>query len=228
MGRKCSPNASRHRPTVCSLHLLKSGKMQPVLARARDLSCSHSPGCKPRRRECGDPVIVGEHRCCRMGRPVVMRGRIGSCSERRQTIERGFGLGLSVAVVALLIGWFRTVLRCGASSSVGTLAERFILDRSDSQIEKFIDFGSYYTRTALSGIEVSCQFGKLRYGESYPIAIVTRTETAILNRSVLHWNRSSLALARRGNERNDGKSSAWLRRIHCWLTNCRYTGCPTH
>jgi hypothetical protein len=36
------------------------------------------------------------------------------------------------------------VLRCGAVSGVGTLAERFSLDRSGSQIEKFIDFGSYY------------------------------------------------------------------------------------
>jgi hypothetical protein len=67
----------------------------------------------------------------------------GSYSDRRRTIERGFGLGLSVVVVALPIGWFRTVLRCGASSGVGTVAERFSLDRSGSQIEKFIDFGSY-------------------------------------------------------------------------------------
>jgi hypothetical protein len=49
-----------------------------------------------------------------------------------------------VVVVALPIGWFRTVFRCGASSGVGTLAERFSLDRSGSQIEKFIDFGSNY------------------------------------------------------------------------------------
>jgi hypothetical protein len=37
------------------------------------------------------------------------------------------------------------VLRCGASSGVGILAERFSLDRSGSQIEEFIDFESYYT-----------------------------------------------------------------------------------
>jgi hypothetical protein len=47
-----------------------------------------------------------------------------------------------MGVVALQIGWFRTVFRCGASSRVRTLAERFSLDRSGSQIEKFIDFGS--------------------------------------------------------------------------------------
>jgi hypothetical protein len=110
--------------------------MQPVLARARDLSCSDSPGCEPRHREYGDQVIVGEHRGCRMGSMVTMRGRIGSYSDRCRTIERGFGLCLSVVVVALPIGWFRTVLRYGASSGVGTLAERFSLDRSESQIEK--------------------------------------------------------------------------------------------
>jgi hypothetical protein len=49
-----------------------------------------------------------------------------------------------MVVLALPIGWFPTVLRCEASSGVGTLAERFSLDRSGSQIEKFIDFGSYY------------------------------------------------------------------------------------
>jgi hypothetical protein len=119
------------------------GKMQRVLVRARDLSCSDSPRCEPQYREYGDPVIVGEHRSCRIGSMVAMRGRIGSYSDRHRTIERGFGLGLSVVIVALPIGWFRTVLRCGASSSVGTVAERFSLDRSGSQIEKFIDFGSY-------------------------------------------------------------------------------------
>jgi hypothetical protein len=118
------------------------GKMQPVLTRARDLSCSDSPGYEPRHREYGDPVIVGEHRGCRMGSLVAMRWRIGSHSDRRRTIERGFGLGLSVVVVALPIGWLRTVLWCEASSGVGTLAERFSLDRSGSQIEKFIDFES--------------------------------------------------------------------------------------
>jgi hypothetical protein len=117
--------------------------MQPVLARARDLSCSDSPECKPRHREYGDPVIVGEHQGCRMGSLVAMRGRIGWYSDRRRTIERGFGLSLSVVVVALQIGWFRTVLRCGASSGVGTVAARFSLDRSGSQSEKLIDFGSY-------------------------------------------------------------------------------------
>jgi hypothetical protein len=108
------------------------------------LSCSDSPRCEPRHREYGDPVIGGEHRGCRMGSMVAMRGWIGSYSDRRRTIERGFGLGLSVVVVALRIGWFRTAVRCGASSGVGTLAERFSLDRSGSQIGKFIDFGSYY------------------------------------------------------------------------------------
>jgi hypothetical protein len=111
------------------------GKMQPVLARARDLSCSDSPRCEPRYREYGDLVIVGEHRGCRMGSMIAIRGRIGSYSNRLRTIERGFGLGLSVIVVALPIGWFRTVLRCGASSGIGTLAKRFSLDRSGSQIE---------------------------------------------------------------------------------------------
>jgi hypothetical protein len=77
-----------------------------------------------------------------MGSMVAMRGRIGSHSDRRRTIERRFGLGLSVVVVALPIGWFRTMLRCGASLGVRTLAERFSLDRAGSQIEKFIDFGS--------------------------------------------------------------------------------------
>jgi hypothetical protein len=61
-----------------------------------------------------------------------------------RTVERGFALGLSVVVFALPIEWFRTVLRREASSGVGTLAERFSLDRSGSQIEKFVDFGSYY------------------------------------------------------------------------------------
>jgi hypothetical protein len=70
-----------------------------------------------------------------MGSLAAIRGRIESYSDRRLTIERGFGLGLSVVVVALPIGLFRTVLRCGASSGVGTLAERFSLDRSGSQIE---------------------------------------------------------------------------------------------
>jgi hypothetical protein len=79
-----------------------------------------------------------------MGSMVAMRGRIGSYSDRRRTIEQGFGLGLSVVVVALPIGWFRTVFRCGTASGAGTLAERFGLDRSGSQIEKLIDFGSYY------------------------------------------------------------------------------------
>jgi hypothetical protein len=108
------------------------------------LSCSDSPRCEPRHGEYGDLVIVGEHRGCRMGSMIAMRGRIGSYSNRRRS-ERGFGLGLSVVVVALPIGWFHTVLRCGASSGVGTLAERFCLDRSGSQTEKFIDFGSSYT-----------------------------------------------------------------------------------
>jgi hypothetical protein len=49
-----------------------------------------------------------------------------------------------VVVIALPIGWFRTVLRCEASSGVEILAERFSLDHSGFQIEKFIDFGSYY------------------------------------------------------------------------------------
>jgi hypothetical protein len=57
-----------------------------------------------------------------------------------------------VGVVALQIGWFRTVLRCGASSDVTTLAERFSLDRPDSQIERFIDFGSYYTTIEINAI----------------------------------------------------------------------------
>jgi hypothetical protein len=48
-----------------------------------------------------------------------------------------------VVVVALPIGWFCTVVGCGPSSGLGTLAERFSLDHSGSQIEKFIDFGSY-------------------------------------------------------------------------------------
>jgi hypothetical protein len=109
------------------------------------LSCSDSPGCEPRHREYGDPVIVEEHRGCRMGSLAAMRGRIGPYSDRRRTIEREFKLGLPVVVVALPIGWFRTVLRRGASSGVGTLAERFSLDRSGSQIENFIDFGSYYS-----------------------------------------------------------------------------------
>jgi hypothetical protein len=120
------------------------GQMHPVRARARDLSFSDSPRCEPRHREYGDPVMVGEHWCCRMGSMVAMRGRIWSYSDRCRTIERGFGLGLLVVVVALSIGWFRTVLRCGASSGVETLAERFSLDRSGSQIEKFIDFGFYF------------------------------------------------------------------------------------
>jgi hypothetical protein len=66
----------------------------------------------------------------------------GSYLDRRRTIEQGFGLGLSVVVVSLPIGWFRTLLRCGASSGIGKLAERFSLDGSSSQIKKFIDFGS--------------------------------------------------------------------------------------
>jgi hypothetical protein len=103
------------------------GKIQPVLVQACDLSCSDSPGCEPRHREYGDPRIVGLHRGCRMGSLVAMRRRIGLYSDRRRTIERGFGLGLSVVVVALPIGWFRTVLRCGSSSGVGTLAQRFSL-----------------------------------------------------------------------------------------------------
>jgi hypothetical protein len=133
------------RPTVCSLHLPKSGKNATNSRRARDLSCSDSPGCEPRDREYGDPVAVGEDRGCRMGSLVTMRGRIGSHSDRCRTIERGFGIGLSVVVVALPIGWVRTVLRCEASSGVGTLADRLSLDRSGSQIEQFIDFGSYCT-----------------------------------------------------------------------------------
>jgi hypothetical protein len=79
-----------------------------------------------------------------MGSLVALRGRIGSYLHKRRTIERGFGLGLSVVVIMLPIGWFYTVLRRGASSGVGVLAERFSLDRSGSEIEKFIDFGSYY------------------------------------------------------------------------------------
>jgi hypothetical protein len=116
--------------------------MQPVLARVRDLSCSDSPGCETRHREYGDPVIVGEHQRCHMRSLVAMRGRIGSYSDRRRIIERGFELSLSVVVVAPLIGSFRSGLRCGASSGVGTFTERFSLDRSGSQIEKFIDCGS--------------------------------------------------------------------------------------
>jgi hypothetical protein len=72
-----------------------------------------------------------------------MRRRIVSYSDRRRTIERGFGLRLSVGVVAFPVRWFRTMLRCGVSLGVGTLAERFSLDRSGSQIEKFIDLGYY-------------------------------------------------------------------------------------
>jgi hypothetical protein len=120
------------------------GKMQPVLAQTRDLSCSDSPRCEPRHRGYSDHVIVGKHRGCRMGSMVAMRGWIGSYSDICRTIERGFGLGLSVVVAALPTGLFRTVVRCGASSGVGTLAERFSLDRSGSQIGTFIDFGSYY------------------------------------------------------------------------------------
>jgi hypothetical protein len=78
-----------------------------------------------------------------MGSMLTMRRRIGLYSDRCRTIELGFGLGLSVVVFALPIGWFRTEIRCGALSGAGTWAERFSLDRSRSQIEKFIDFGSY-------------------------------------------------------------------------------------
>jgi hypothetical protein len=92
-----------------------------------------------------------------------MRGRIGSHSDRRRTIERGFGLVLSVVVVALPIRWFHTVLRCRASSGVETLAERFSPDRSGSQIENFIDFKSYYINPSRTAAELrdDAKFGGL-------------------------------------------------------------------
>jgi hypothetical protein len=150
MGRKCSPSASRHRQPFVRCTFPNQGKIQPVLARTCDLSCSDSPGCERRHREYDDPVIVREHWGCRMGSLVAMPGRIGSYSDIRRTIDRGFGLGLSVVVITLPIGWFCTGLRCGASSGVGTIAERFSLDRLGSQIEKFIDFGSYYVSSMVA------------------------------------------------------------------------------